>query len=519
MKALKLYTKKIDGEWKIPRTIQDAIPLDAIERTGIARRGKTYSQTYHFSDINYSLADEPEKERIFRQYSSLLNSLRPDCVTQITLINHKINLQRFRDQTMLKDQEDELDQYRQEVNKMLREKTQQASGIVRDRYVTITSDQSSFDEARSFFARKTSELRVTMRGLGSTLTPLDGTERLRIFHDFYSSGYEEHAMLDISDMMVLGQSFKDYICPDRLKFHRDHVEIGNKYSRTLVLLSYPNYMTDRLLAEITDIQKQMVVTINILPVSQQDAIREIERRLFGIETNKARWQQKQNEAKNWSASVPFSLEQQETETRDLLSDLTARDQHLMFASVVITVVADSLEELDDTTEAIKMIGGKNMCHLSIATNNQRAALTSTLPCGVSPVGVWRTLTTESIAIMSVFQAKDVQDQGGTYYGVNTLSGNMIMLDRKRLQNQNAFILGVPGSGKSFSAKREITMLALSEDADIIIIDPMREYNNLVKALGGQVIEISDTSKEQIIRCGRHAEEQVNLIDEDVRTAF
>ena len=497
MKALKLYTKKIDGEWKIPRTIQDAIPLDAIERTGIARRGKTYSQTYHFSDINYSMSDEPEKERIFRQYSSLLNSLRPDSVTQITLINHKINLQRFRDQTMLKDQEDELDQYRQEVNKMLREKTQQASGIVRDRYITITSDQSSFDEARSFFARQTSELRVTMRGLGSTLTPLDATERLRIFHDFYRSGYEEHAMLDISDMMVLGQSFKDYICPDRLKFLRDHVEIGNKYSRTLVLLSYPNYMTDRLLAEITDIQKQMIVTINILPVSQQDAIREIERRLFGIETNKARWQQKQNEAKNWSASVPFSLEQQETETRDLLSDLTSRDQHLMFASVVITVVADSLEELDDTTEAIKMIGGKNMCHLAIATNNQRAALTSTLPCGVSPVGVWRTLTTESIAIMSVFQAKDVQDQGGTYYGVNTLSGNMIMLDRKRLQNQNAFILGVPGSGKSFSAKREITMLALSEDADIIIIDPMREYNNLVKALGGQVIEISDTSKEHI----------------------
>jgi hypothetical protein len=203
MKALKLYTKKIDGEWKIPRTIQDAIPLDAIERTGIARRGKTYSQTYHFSDINYSLADEPEKERIFRQYSSLLNSLRPDCVTQITLINHKINLQRFRDQTMLKDQEDELDQYRQEVNKMLREKTQQASGIVRDRYITITSDQSSFDEARSFFARQTSELRVTMRGLGSTLMPLDATERLRIFHDFYRSGYEEHAMLDISRILIL----------------------------------------------------------------------------------------------------------------------------------------------------------------------------------------------------------------------------------------------------------------------------------------------------------------------------
>lgn len=497
MKALTQYKKKIDGEWKIPRTIQEAIPLDAIEKTGIARRGKIYSQTFQFSDINYTMSDEAEKEKIFSQYCGLLNSFNPDSLTQITLINHKINLQHFEDQAMLKEKKDQNDSYRKEVNRMLRDKTQQASGIVRDRFITITSEQPSFNEARSMFVRQASELRVTMRGMGSTLTTLDATERLRLFHDFYRSGYEETAMLDINNMMVLGQSFKDYICPDRLKYQRDHVEIGNKFSRTLVLLSYPNYMVDSLLAEITDIQKQLMVTINILPVSQQEAVREIERRLFGIESNKARWQQKQNEARNWSATVPFSLEQQENETRELLSDLTARDQHLMFATITVTVVADSMEELDDTTEAIKMIGGKRMCYFATANNNQRAALTSSLPCGVSPIGVWRTLTTESIAIMSVFQAKDVQDRGGTYYGVNTLSGNMIMLDRKRLQNQNAFILGVPGSGKSFSAKREISMIALAEDADIIVIDPMREYNNLINALGGQVIEVSDASSEHI----------------------
>lgn len=497
MKALKQYNKSLDGEWQIPRTIQEAIPLDAIEKTGIARRGKIYSQTYQFSDINYSMLDESEKERVFRKYCGLLNSFNSDSITQITLINHKINLKRFEDKTMLEDKRDGQDQYRQEVNKMLREKTQQASGIIRDRYITLSSEQASFKEARSMFARQTSEMRVTMRGLGSVLTPLDATERLRLFHDFYRSGEEENANLDVGNMMALGHSFKDYICPDRLKPQRDHIEIGKKYSRTLVLLSYPNYMTDRLLAEITDIQKQLIVSINILPVSQEEAIREIERRLFGVETNKARWQQKQNEARNWSASVPFSLEQQEAETRELLSDLTARDQHLLFATVTVTILADSLEELDDTTEAVKMIGGKHMCHFATANNNQRAALASSLPCGISPVGVWRTLTTESIAIMSVFQAKDVQDQGGTYYGVNTLSGNMIMLDRKRLQNQNAFILGVPGSGKSFSAKREIAMIALAEDADIIVIDPMREYNTLVRALGGQVIEISDASNEHI----------------------
>jgi len=497
MKALKLYAKKIDGEWKIPKTIQEAIPLDTIEKTGMARRGRIYSQTFRFSDINYSMADDEEKRNIFRRYCSLLNSLNPDSLSQITLVNHKINMRRFEDDTVIREQNDGLDRYRHEINRMLKRKTQQASGIVRDRYITMTAEQPSFAEARSMFARQTSELRATLRTLGSNVETLDASERLRIYHDFYRSGNEENAALDIDSMMALGHSFKDYICPDNLKFHRNYVEVGDKLSRTLVLLSYPNYLTDRLLAELTDIQKQLVVTINLLPVNQAEAIREIERRLFGVETNKARWQQKQNELRNWSASIPFSLEQQEEETRELLSDLTARDQHLMFATLVVTVLADDFDELEDTTEAVKMIGSKHMCFFATANNNQRAALASSLPFGINPGGVWRTLTTESVAIMSVFQSKDVQDKGGIYYGVNKLSGNMIMLNRSRLQNQNAFILGVPGSGKSFAAKREIALTTLGDDADIIIIDPEREYSPLVKSLGGQVIEISDNSKSHI----------------------
>ncbi len=497
MKALKRYGKKIEQEWKIPRTIQEAIPLDAIELGGVARRGRIYSQTFRFSDINYSMLDENEKREVFRNYCSLLNSMNPDSLSQITLVNHKVNMKNFEDETMMEARNDEHNALRQEINRMLRQKTQQASGIVRDRYMTVTSEQSSFKEARSFFARQKAELRATMRGLGSTLEALDASERLRIYHDFYRSGNEENALLNLEDMMLLGHSFKDYVCPDNLKFERDFIKLGDKYARSLLLLNYPNFMTDRLIAEIADIQKQLIVTINMLTVSQSDAIREIERRLFGIETNKARWQQKQNEARNWTASVPFSLEQQEAETRELLSDLTARDQHLMFVTLLVTIIADDLDELEDTTETVKMISSKNMCFFATATNNQRAALTSSLPFGVNPSGIWRTLTTESLAIMSVFQAKDVNDPGGIYYGVNKQSGNMILLDRKRLQNQNAFILGVPGSGKSFAAKREIALTALGGDADIIIIDPEREYSHLVKALGGQVIEISDNSMSHI----------------------
>ncbi|MFA5485276.1 MAG: ATP-binding protein [Candidatus Pacearchaeota archaeon] len=497
MKALKLYAKKISGEWKIPKSIQDTIPLDAIEQTGIGRRGRTYSQIYRFSDINYSMSDDEEKRNIFRRYCGLLNSLNPDSLSQITLVNHKINMRHFEDNTILNHQHDDLDGYRREINRMLKKKTQQASGIIRDRYVTVTSEQPSFAEARAMFQRHTNELRSTFRTLGSSIEVLDAKERLRIYHDFYRAGFEENAELSIDNMMALGHSFKDYICPEHIKYQRDHAEVGGKFSRSLILLSFPNFLTDRLLAEITDIQKQLVVTINLLPVGQSDAIREIERRLFGIETNKARWQQKQNESKNWSASIPFSLEQQEAETRELLSDLTARDQHLMFATVIVTILADSLDELDDTTEAVKMIGSKHMCFFATANNNQRAALNSSLPFGLNTSGVWRTLTTESVAIMSVFQAKDIQDKGGIYYGINKLSGNMILLNRERLQNQNAFILGVPGSGKSFAAKREIVFTALHDNADVIIIDPEKEYRHLVEALGGQVIEISDNSRSHL----------------------
>lgn len=497
MKTLKKYKNSLGREWKIPRTIQAAMPIDAIDENGIARRGNTFSMTVAISDVNYLMADDATKEMYFRKYCDFINTMPPDQVTQVTIVNRVIDMAAMQERLFYEIQHDERDPYREEVNRMLSNKAQKASGFVRERLITLTTEQKSFADAERYFRRQLNDLEVSLRTLGSRVTPLDATARLKIFRDFYRTGEESIEHFDLKETMKNGHSFKDYLCPDKLKFESNHILIGNKYARTIFLLTWPNFLSDELISNLSDFSRQMFITINVLPVTQADAVHEIEKRLLGIDTNIARWQSKQNANKNWSASIPFSYEQQQQETKELLSDLTEHDQHMMFVCVAITHVADTLEQLDDDTAQIKAIGSKKMCYIATATNNQRMGLTSSLPLGVSPLGIWRTLTTSAVAFLTPFQAQDVEDEHGVYYGVNPISGNLIMLDRFKLQNSNSFILGVPGSGKSFVAKREIAMIALSDDADIIVIDPEGEYTPLIRALEGQVVEISDASKEHI----------------------
>ena len=273
--------------------------------------------------------------------------------------------------------------------------------------------------------------------------------------------------------------------------------MGKKYGRVLFLKEYASYIKDSMIAELTDMNSNMMMSIDIIPIPTDEAVKEVENRLLGVETNITNWQRKQNANNNFSAVIPYDLEQQRKESKEFLDDLTTRDQRMMFANLTLVITADTKEKLDADTETILIIGRKHLCQIAPLTYQQMDGLNTALPIGVRNVKILRTLTTESLSALMPFRVQEIMDKGGIYYGENAISHNLIMVNKENLQNQSSFLLGVPGSGKSFSAKELIVFLALSTDDDIMICDPEGEYSALVKALGGEVIEVSASSKDHI----------------------
>ena len=283
--------------------------------------------------------------------------------------------------------------------------------------------------------------------------------------------------------------------------------MGGKFGRVLFLKEYASYIKDSMISELTSLDRTMMLSIDVIPVPTDEAVREMQSRLLGVETNVTNWQRRQNSNNNFSAVVPYDLEQQRKETREMLDDLTTRDQRMMFAVVTLVHLADTKEELDSDTDALQSAARKHLCQLSTLSWQQADGLATALPLGLRRIDALRTLTTEALAVLMPFKTQEVRDRGGVYYGQNVISKNLIIANRKELLNGNGFVLGVSGSGKSFTAKREMVGLALAADNgredgarlpdDIIVIDPEAEYRPLIEGLGGEVITISAASPNHI----------------------
>lgn len=499
LKTLNRIFKQDKEKIKIPKCVQDIIPIKAIYEDGIFLVGKNkYSKSYKFLDINYAVASREDKEAMFLEYSELLNSLDTGATTKITINNRRINKLDFKKNILLKDCEDELDKFRKEYNEMLLVQSKTANEIVQEKIITISVYKKSIDEARSYFSRIGADLSNHFGALGSKCIELDAKERLRIAHDFYRTGEETSFSFDIHENMKLGHDFKDMICPDSAKFKNDYFQIGNRYGRVLFLKHYPSYIKDSMITELTELNKNMMLSIDVIPIPMDEAVKEAENRRLGIETNITNWQRKQNANNNFSAIIPYDMEQQRNESKEFLDDLITRDQRMFLSVLTMAITEESLEKLKVLTDTIEQIAGKNLCQMGTLRYQQLDGLETVLPFGTRKINALRTLTTESLAVFMPFKVQEIRHENGIFYGQNTISKNMIMVDRKQLLNGNSFILGVSGSGKSFTAKQEITSIKLREpNADIIIVDPEREYSPLVNALGGEVIKISATSDNHI----------------------
>jgi len=492
-------TIKQDKEcFAVPKSVQDTIPIQRLWPDGVFQFGSKYSRTLRFSDINYAIASKEDKTAMFLSYSELLNALDTGSTTKLTINNKRVDRENVARDILLPRRDDFLDGYRAEYNTMLMDKaTGAANSVVQERYLTLSVHRKSAEEARAFFDRAVHDVSAHLHHLDSHCEELDAVGRLRVLHDFYRPGEESGFRLDLQERMRKGHSFKDTICPDSLEFRKDHFIMGDKYGRVLFLKEYASYIKDSMIHELTALDRDLMLSIDIIPVPTDEAVRELQSRLLGVETNVTNWQRRQNSNNNFSAVVPYDLEQQRKETREMLDDLTTRDQRMLFAVVTLVHLADSKEELDSDTEALQSTARKHLCQLATLNWQQADGLVTALPLGLRRIDALRTLTTEALAVLMPFKAQEIQHQGGVYYGQNTISKNLILANRKELLNGNGFVLGVSGSGKSFTAKREMVGLALSTEDDIIVIDPESEYRPLIEGLGGEVVSISATSSNHI----------------------
>ena len=497
IKSLSEANKREKATFAIPRSVQRSIPIKRIYSDGIWQVGNQHSKTWRLTDVNYTAASDDDRRGIFLSYCAALNALPTDAGAKITIINRRLNPVDFERAVLIKEQGDELDGYRREYNAILQGQAAASNNLVQEKYITLSIAPQKIEESRAYFRRVDGNLTKNFGRLDSSARAISNYDRLRIFHDFFRPGQEQYFTYDQSLAMRRGQDFRDFICPDGLQFKADHFEMGGKFGRVLFLSEFASYISDQMISDLSDFARSLVLSIDILPVPTDEAVKEVQQRILGVESDITRWQQRQNSKNNFTATVPYELEQLRAEAKEFLDDLTVRDQRMMFAVVTLVHVADTLDQLNADTEALLSIGREHLCQFSTLRYQQEDGLNTVLPYGLRRVKALRTLTTESTAVLMPFRAQEIQDPGGMYYGVNSISKNLLICDRKRLISPHAFYLGVSGSGKSMGMKSTITNVALGTDDDIIIIDAEREYGPLARALGGEVVEISPHSPHHI----------------------
>jgi len=494
IKTLQQALKMDREKFKVPRSVQQAIPVQRIWPDGVFQSGTKFSKSFRFSDINYAIASKEDKTEMFLDYSELLNALDSGASAKITLNNRRINKEEFEASLLLPMKEDGLDEYRREYNEMLLSKVSGTNNsIYQERYLTVSVHKKNIDEARTYFARVGTDIITHLSKLSSIGEELDAEQRLQIFRDFFQADEPQCFPFDMKAFAKRRSSFKDWICPQSMEFSKDCFKINERYGRVLYMQDYASYVKDDMISELCDLSRDLMLSIDILPVPTDEAVREIQNRLLGVETNVTNWQRRQNANNNFSAIVPYDMELQRKETKEMLDDLTTRDQRMMFGILTMVHMADSKKQLDSDTESILSVARKHLCQMATLKWQQVDGLNTVLPYGIRKINALRTLTTESTAVLIPFHTQEIMQPGGIYYGQNAVSKNMLVADRRKLLNGNSFRLGVSGSGKSFSAKEEIVDLALSTEDDILILDPESEFGSLVEALNGEVITISATS--------------------------
>ena len=488
--GFKELKKASEPLYKSPKSIQETIEIMAVAENGIFEVSKNhYSKSYRFQDINYTTATENEQIGIFERYCKFLNSL--DCNFKITVNNKNKNMISLRENTLLPYTGDTYDKFRKIYNDIIEEKIIEGrQGIEQERYLTLTIERKNFEEAKAQFATLEATIHKAFIELGADIVPLIGNERLKVLHDFYHLGDEESFDFDIRSAKKVGADFKNDLCNGMLKFYPDHFEDESKFCRALFIKKYPSSLSDRFLNEITSLPVHSITSIDVVPVPKDLTTKTLQKKYLGIENDIIKQQRVRNKNNDFSTEISYAKRTEKKEIEEIMDDVRENDQCLFYVAVTIIIMAESKEELESMTETIETIGKRNSCTIETHYLKQREALNTALPIGVRQVETMRTMLTQSLAVLMPFNVMELNDTGGNYYGINQISKNINIGNRKKLINGNGFVFGVPGSGKSFFCKMEMGSVFLSGNDEIIIVDPQNEYFDIAHTYGGEVVNMS-----------------------------
>ena len=480
------------------KSAQDSIPFQRMCPDGICRVTDTYyTKTIQFQDINYQLSQNEDKTAIFDGWCDFLNYFDASVHFQLTFLNMAANKDTYGTQITIPLRGDEDDAIRTEYTQMLRDQLAKGNnGLIKTKYLTFGIEADGMKTAKPRLERIETDVLNNFKRLGVAAEPLNGTDRLRLLHDMLRIDDPAPFRFSWDWLASSGLSVKDFIAPSSFEFAKgNYFGIGQKRGAVSFLQILAPELNDRMLADFLDMESSLIVTMHVQSVDQVSAIKTIKRKITDLDRMKIEEQKKAVRSGYDMDIIPSDLATYGAEAKKLLQELQSRNERMFLLTFLVLNIADSVPKLRNNVFQASSIAQKYNCQLVRLDFRQEEGLMSSLPLGLNQVEIQRSLTTSAVAIFVPFTTQELYQNGSEalYCGLNALSNNLIMVDRKFLKNPNGLILGTPGSGKSFAAKREIANVFFVTNDDIIICDPEAEYGPLVERLHGQVIKISPTS--------------------------
>ena len=481
-------------------TAQQTIPYLTMYPDGICKVSeKKYSKSIAFEDINYQLAQADDKTAIFENWCDFLNYFDASVSVQLSFINQGARQEKAQAAIQIPAQDDAFNSIRKEYADMLKTQLEKGNnGLEKCKYITFSIEADNLAAAKARLSRIETDVLNNFKVLGAAARPMNGQERLNVLHGiFHPEG--EPFRFSWDWLAPSGLSTKDFIAPSSFRFGDGRTfRMGRKLGAVSFLEILAPELNDRLLSDILDLENGIIVNLHVKSIDQSEAIKTIKRKITDLDKMKIEEQKKAVRSGYDMDIIPSDLATFGSEAKNLLQDLQSRNERMFLLTFLVVNMADTKRKLENDVFATAGIAQKNNCALTRLDYLQEAGFMSSIPLGENLIPIQRGLTTSSTAIFIPFITQELFQQGAAlYYGLNALSNNMILCDRKQLKNPNGLILGTPVSGKSFAAKREITNIFLITDDDIIICDPEAEYYPLVERLHGQVVHISPTSRHYV----------------------
>lgn len=490
-----------NGNGKVPKTAQQSIPFQQMFKDGICRIDDThYTKTVQFFDINYQLAQNEDKTAIFENYCDFLNYFDSTINVQLSFLNQVADVEEFSKMIELSEQDDEFNDIRREYSEILKNQLAKGNnGLVKTKYITFGLEAKNIKEAKPKLERVEADILNNFKTMGVLAQSMNGAERLAVMHRCFNPDGKEKFFFSWDMLAQAGLSVKDVIAPSSFDFSKGNsFKMSGKFGAVSFIQILASEMSDRMLADFLNIEHNITMSLHLQSIDQNKAIKTVKRKITDLDKMKMEEQKKAFRNGYDIDIMPSDINTFGKEAKSLLNDLQSRNERLFMVTILIMNTADTKRKLDNIIFQEQGIAQKYNCQLKRLNYCQEDGIMDCVPIGVNEIEIKRGLTTSSTAIFVPFTTQELFQSGeALYYGLNALSNNMILCDRKQLKNPNGLILGTPGSGKSFSAKREIANSFLTTTDDIIICDPEAEYYPLVQHLNGQVIRISPTSTQYV----------------------